>query len=581
MFTGRLPHRQPGINGRIWSDLLFDLWAGHRFQGMHMNRLLCALLAGLSLTAASTAAEKRPNVLFFFADDWGRYAGAYSGLDGRATASDVISTPNIDRIAKNGVLFRNAFVNAPSCTPCRSALLSGRYFFATGRAAILQGAIWDPKIPSFPLLMRDAGYHIGETYKVWSPGEPVDAPFGSGKYGYEKAGGSFNGFSQAATASVAAGVPIEEAKDKLLEQARGNFGDFMAAKPKDAPFLYWFGPTNVHRKWIKGSGKALWGLNPDDLKGKLPAFLPDVPEVREDFADYLGEAMAFDAAVGEILKLLEAAGELENTLIVISGDHGAPGFPGGKCNLYDFGVGVALAAWWPGKPGGRVVDDFVNLMDLAPTFLDAAGLPPAEGMHGKSILPVLTSDKSGVVDEDRSWVVTGRERHVGIAREGFKPYPQRALRTKDYLYIINFEPDRWPMGEPKAVTTDSAPSTNVLENDTMIAFPDMDASPAKAWLIEQRNDPKWKWHYDYAFGKRPPEELYVLSQDPDQIHNVAEDEAYAEIRTELHAQLMATLEAAGDPRVTGDGVAFENTPFTDAPPENKKKPKKGSQGKKG
>jgi arylsulfatase A-like enzyme len=533
-----------------------------------------AFLIALSATTLLSAAE-RPNVLFFFADDWGRYAGCYANLEGRPSPSDVIATPNIDRIAKNGVLFRNAFVNAPSCTPCRSALLSGRYFFATGRAAILQGAIWDPAIPSFPLLMRDAGYHIGETYKVWSPGDPVDAPFGAGEYRYESAGSSFNGFSQTASKLVAGGTSVDEAKDTLLEQARGNFGAFMKAKPEGTPFLYWFGPTNVHRKWIKGSGKDLWGLDPDDLKGKLPAFLPDVPEIRQDFADYLGEAMAFDAAVGEILKQLEEAGELENTLIVVSGDHGAPGFPGGKCNLYDFGVGVALAAWWPGKPGGRVVDDFVNLMDLAPTFLEAAGLPVAEGMQGRSLVPVLESNASGLVDEDRTFVVTGRERHVGAAREGFKPYPQRALRTKDYLYIINFEPDRWPMGDPKEVTEDSTPSADQLENNTFAAFGDLDASPTKAWLIEQRNNPDWKWHYDYAFGKRPPEELYDLRKDPDQIKNLAEEADYAQVRSELQAKLMAVLEGAGDPRVTGDGMTFERSPFTDEPPQRKRAPKKG------
>src|SRR5262249_20236200 len=149
--------------------------------------------------------------------------------------------------------------------------------------------------------------------------------------------------------------------------------------------------TNVHRMWEKGSGKALWGIEPDALKGKLPPFLPDVPEVREDFADYLGEIQAFDAYVGVLLARLEEAGELDRTLIVISGDHGAPGFPGGKCNLYDFGVGVALVAAWPGGQGGRIVDDFVSLMDLAPTFLDAGGVKLPGGMNGRSLLPLLTS----------------------------------------------------------------------------------------------------------------------------------------------------------------------------------------------
>ncbi len=101
-------------------------------------------------------AKKRPNILFCFADDWGRYASCYKGLDGRPNMNDVVKTPNIDRIAARGVIFRNAFVGSPSCTPCRSALLSGRYFFNTGRGAILNGAQWDSAIPSLPLLLRDS-----------------------------------------------------------------------------------------------------------------------------------------------------------------------------------------------------------------------------------------------------------------------------------------------------------------------------------------------------------------------------------------------------------------------------------------
>jgi arylsulfatase A-like enzyme len=132
-------------------------------------------LLGSALQAADAS---RPNILFVFADDWGRYASCYAGVDGRPSINDVIKTPNIDRVAREGVIFRNAFVNAPSCTPCRSALLSGQYFFRTGRGAILQGATWDTTIPSFPLLMHDEGYHIGKTSKVWSPGSPADAPFG-------------------------------------------------------------------------------------------------------------------------------------------------------------------------------------------------------------------------------------------------------------------------------------------------------------------------------------------------------------------------------------------------------------------
>ena len=290
----------------------------------------------------------------------------------------MVSTPNFDRVAREGVLFTNAFVNAPSCTPCRSSLLSGQYFWRTGRGAILQGAIWDESIPSYPLILKDAGYHIGHTYKVWSPGTPRDAPYGGKEFAYVKRGGHMNGFSQFASKAE----DPEAAKQKIMEEVLGNFQDFLADR-KGRPFCYWFGPTNTHRKWIQGSGKALWGIDPDGLKGKMPAYMPDVPIIREDFADYLGEAQAVDMALGVLLGKLDEIGELDNTLIVVSGDHGIPGFPRGKCNLYNLGVDVALAVRW-GKniPTGRVVDDFVTLPDLAPTFLEAAGATPPDVMTG-------------------------------------------------------------------------------------------------------------------------------------------------------------------------------------------------------
>jgi N-sulfoglucosamine sulfohydrolase len=529
-----------------------------------------------AFAAAAASAADRPNILFLFADDWGKYASAYASLDGRPSPNQVVKTPNIDRIAHRGVLFRNAFVNAPSCTPCRSALLSGRYFFNTGRAAILNGAVWDSAIPSWPLQLHDAGYHIGETWKVWSPGTPNDAPFGAGKHAFEKAGGTANNFSENVTRLVGEGTPLEAAREKLFAEVRGNFDAFLAARKTGEPWLYWFGPTTVHRTWVKGSGKALWGINPDSLKGKLPKFLPDVHEMREDLADYLGEVQAFDAYIGVLLKKLEEAGELERTIIVVSGDHGAPGFPGGKCNLYDFGVNVALIAAGPGIQGGRVVEDFVNLMDLAPTFIELGGAKGPTGMNGRSILPVLRSEKSGLVDRERTWVVTGRERHVGGAREGNLPYPQRALRTADFLYIRNFKPERWPMGDPYAITAENTPPQQALENNTRIGFADMDAGPAKAWLVMHRHEPQWKWHFDYAFGKRPGEELYDLRKDPDQVKNVANDPAYAARKAEMAARLMKILKDAGDPRVTGAGDTFDKPPFSDpeaAPRRNAQAPK--------
>ncbi len=357
---------------------------------------------------------------------------------------------------------------------------------------------------------------------------------------------------------------MEEAKGILYDEVRSNFQSFLDAGSPGKPWCYWWGPTNTHRKWIAGSGKDLWGIDPDLLEGKLPPFLPDVETIREDFADYLGEAAAFDAGLGVIIRMLEEAGTLDNTLIFVSGDHGIPGFTNGKCNLYDFGTNVALAVRWPSQiPSGRILDDFVNLMDLAPTFLEAGRAAIPEIMTGRSLMPVLKSKKNGMVDEARSWVITGRERHVGKAREENRPYPQRALRTEDFLYIINFEPDRWPMGSPGEVMAESAPDFNTLANNTFSAFADMDASPTKAWIIENRNENWVEPYFNFAFGKRPFEELYELTTDPFQVNNLAKEQAYEEVRRSMHDRLLSELRRTGDPRVTGDGKTYERSPFID------------------
>lgn len=528
--------------------------------------------AGFVCTSFTKADERgRPNILFAFADDWGRCASIYAETNGNGSINDVVRTPNFDRIARQGVLFKNAFVNAPSCTPCRSSLLSGQHFWRTGRGAILQGAVWNEDIPAWPLLLKDAGYHIGETYKVWSPGVPVDAPFGAGAYGYQQAGSGFNQFSQRATKMIADGKSPDEAKAELFEQVRGNFTNFLSDRENDQPFCYWFGPTNVHRKWVKGSGKDLWGIDPDALEGKLPPFLPDVPTVRQDLADYFGEVLAFDTALGVLTEELKKAGELENTLIVISGDHGPPGFPHGKCNLYDFGTGVSLAIAGPSVNGGRVVEDLTCLPDLAPTFLEAGGVKVPEVMTAKSLWPTLKSDREGLADSSRTAVFTGRERHVATARADQLPYPQRCIRTADYSFIINFRPDRYPLGDPYRLDEDNPPTEEEITQSTFVTLPDEDAGPTKAWIVTHRNDPEWKQYFEHAYGKRPREELFDLKKDPHQMHNVADDPAYAKVVKDLRERLLAELERTGDPRVINGGQFFESPPMAGPVPDDAKR----------
>jgi len=526
-------------------------------------RPILGFLSALLFAASAFAADaERPNIVFCFADDWGRYAGAYAKIDSRPSLNQIIKTPNIDRVAGEGAIFRHAFVTAPSCTPCRSSLLSGQYFFRTHMGAILNGAKWDLAIPSYPLMLLEAGYHIGKSHKVWSPGTPADAPYGGQKYAYEKSGRKYNNFSENATEMVRAGATFVDAKAKLLAEVSGNFQSFLADRKDGKPFCYWFGPTLTHRAYEKHSGVNLWGINPDDLKGKLPSFLPDVPEVRDDVADYMGEAQAWDAGIGILIAELEKRGELDKTIFVISGDHGMPGVPAGKCNLYDHGTNVALIVRGPGVKSGRVIDDFVNLMDLAPTFLELGGVKPPAVMTGRSIVPLLKSAEAGLIDASRTWVITGRERHVGSAREGNLPYPHRALRTKEFLYIRNFAEERWPMGSPNFTSRADLPKLEALEKSTYTAFADMDASPTKAWVVHHFDDPQYMWVYDHAFGKRPSEELYDLSKDPDQIKNIAADPAYAATLKQMSGQLLTTLKQVEDPRVGPSPVKFELPPFT-------------------
>ena len=524
-----------------------------------MFRTLLGLGLLFSAAPLAVAEDSRPNILFAFADDWGRYAGIYAELE-PGGPSDLVKTPHFDRIAREGIVFTRAYVNAPSCTPCRSSLLSGQYFWRTKRSAILQGAVWNAEMPTYPILLENAGYHIGYTWKVWGPGTPGNSPF-TKKHAYNRRGSSFNRYSQTASSAD----DPKKAQAGLLEQVRGNFRDFLDKRKEGQPFCYWFGPTNCHRKWTRGSGKHLWGIEPDQMKGKMPKFLPDTHVVREDFCDYLGEVQAFDAGLGVLLKELEQNGELDNTMIVVSGDHGIPGFPNGKCNLYDFGAAVPLAIRW-GKnitAAGRVSSDFVSLPDLAPTFVEAAGLKPPQVMTGKSLMSLLKSSRSGQIEADRDAVLIGRERHVAAARTDFMPYPQRAIRTNDYLYIRNFAPDRWPMGTGPGhgLPAGPLPTYEQLRENTFSAFGDLDASPTKAWIATNRDKPGMRKYYDIAFGRRPAEELYDVHKDPDQINNLANDPKYADAKKKLSQRLMKTLKETGDPRVTGDGSTFDKPPF--------------------
>jgi N-sulfoglucosamine sulfohydrolase len=455
----------------------------------------------------ASAQDKRPNIFLAIADDWGDpHAGAYG--------DPVVKTPTFDRIAKEGVFVRNAFVSSPSCTPSRGALLTGQYHWRLEENANLHSTL-QTKFATYPEILQKAGYFIGKTRKAWGPGQ-----LAPGGRSVDPAGPNF-----------------------------ANFSEFLKTAPVDKPFCFWFGSSDPHRpyEWQSGAKSGM-----DLTRVKVPAALPDNDLTRNDVADYFFEVQRFDTELGEALKLLEESHRLNNTIVVITGDHGMP-FPRGKSNLYDLGAHVPLAIRWPGGriKGEQTIDDFVSLTDLAPTFLEAAGIAALSEMTGKSLLPRLRGE--GQVHRDH--VIYGKERHVPSQEKGnLSGYPSRALRNKDFLYIRNFRPDLWPNGIPDA-------SAAYIGN----SFADTDNGPSKTFLIEHQDDPEVKKFFDLAFAKRPAEELYDLKGDPDELVNMAADPKYADVLKKLSSQLETELRETGDPRIIGGGEKFDEYPYYGGP----------------
>ena len=471
-------------------------------------------LAGLGLagsqesSAANSVQGRRPNILFAVADDWGWPFASIAGATG-------VNTPHFDRVAREGVLFTHAFCAAPQCSPNRAAILTGRHIGQLEEAGT-HSSLFPNKFKVYPSLLAEAGYHVGFTGKGWGPGE------------WKRSGWTHN----------PAGP---EYNDRKLENTpwsgvtsndyAGNFETFLAKRPEGAPFCFWYGGHEPHRKYEKGSGLKA-GKKPEDVA--VPAFLPDDAGVREDMLDYFLEIEWFDAQLGGMLKKLEALGELENTIVVVTGDNGMS-FPRAKANLYEYGVRVPLAVRWGDrvKPG-RTTDDLISFVDFAPTFLDAAGVTPPAEMSGKSLLGMLTSDRAG----PNEYVVFGRERH-SHARKDNVGYPGRAIRTRDRLFIHNYKPDRWPAGDPEA-------------------YCDIDDGPTKTFLLENRD--KYPELFVLAVGKRPEAELYDVSQSMDCVQNLADAPEHRETRDKMSAQLTAVLTDQKDPRALGTGNVFDSYP---------------------
>lgn len=462
------------------------------------------------------AAEPRPNILFAVADDMGLNIGVYG--------TEWVRTPNMDRLAQQGLLFMNAYTPCAKCSPSRACILTGRNPWQNEQAANHE-AIYPVKLKSWMEALGDAGYSIGFTGKGWAPGRlPPERKNITGKDWQEKK-------LKPSTSGIS---PIDYA---------ANFQDFLADAPKDKPFCFWYGGHEPHRPYEYGSGVSKGGYQLSQIDG-VPSYWPGDKEVHNDMLDYAFEVAYFDAQLGKMIALLKEKGLLDNTLIVVTSDNG-PSFPRMKGHPYEQSCHLPLVVMWPKGivAPGRKSEAFVSFIDFAPTFLESAGVNTdnsgMQSITGQSFTDILANRKSTF---DRSVLLMGRERNDPNARPGTPSglgYPVRALRFNNLFYLHNFEPDRWPCGNPE------------------LGLKDTDNSPTKkAVMAEDTNSQNWQ----LCFGKRPVDELYDLSADPDCVNNLAEKiESRAKVAA-LREQLFDRLKQQNDPRLLDHGGVFDNYP---------------------
>lgn len=437
-----------------------------------------------------------------------------------------INTPVYDMVCSKGVEFLNAYTCNSKSAPSRAATLTGRNSWQLGAAAN-HWCEFPLDIKTLPEGLMDHGYEAAYTGKGWGPGIAMNAD---------------------STDRHLTGTPYNDIKHKAPTKGinkidyAANFNAFLEERDKDKPFIFWYGSREPHRPY-EWESSVRYGKTPAMIES-VPGYWPDNDTVRRDMLDYAVEIEYFDSQMGEILNSLQARGLLDNTLVIVTSDHGMP-FPRCKGNDYLDAMHVPLAVMWGDNvvSPGRVDDSVISLIDLAPTILEACGSDARElGMMpvtGRSFLDLLTGVNQNSIE--RNYILMGRERH-DPGRPGDAGYPIRALLCDSMLYIHNFEPSRWPAGNPST------------------GYMDCDGSPTKTQILQCRLDPCTHHYWELCMGKRPAHELFNIKRDPWCLHNLACDDMYADILASLRAQLQSRLLDEGDPRAKGNGAVFDTYP---------------------
>ena len=441
------------------------------------------------LKAAEATRRTKPNILLIIGDDC-----TYNDLQvygGRNTL-----TPNIDRLASEGLVFNRAYLGSAMCQPCRAELYTGLY-------PMRNGCAWNhsasrPDVTSMPHHLKPLGYRVGLAGKVHV--KPAKA------FPFEKVGGF--------DANCVRNPTKPHDTQYIRRFMRGNQGQ---------PFCLVVALVEPHVPWVMGDASKY-----PPKKLNLPPNIADTPRTRQDFSRYLAEITYMDRQVGDILRVLNQSGRADNTLVLFTSEQGSQ-FPGCKWTNWDTGLHTALFARWPGKiaPGQRS-DALVQYADVLPTLLDAAGGDVSRHAYdGTSFLPVLLGKKS-----THRRFVYGMHNNIP---EG-PAYPIRTIGDGRYRYIRNLRPDE------------------IYIEKHLMGWSGKGELNNPYWATWVRD--AWADRHTYDLVKRymhrPAEQLYHTAEDPYEMTNLAGDPAASAVKTRLSAELDRWMHTQGDPGAPQD-----------------------------
>jgi N-sulfoglucosamine sulfohydrolase len=466
---------------------------------------------------------EKPNILIAMGDDISfPHMGAYG--------TKWVKTPGFDRVAREGILFNNAYTPNSKSAPSRACFLTGRNSWQL-EDACNHVPFFPEKFKSFIESLEAFGYYTGYTAKGWAPGVALDSAGNQRRL----TGAPFDARKLEAPTTGISNIDYS-----------GNFEDFLNSKPDKKPFCFWYGSREPHRRYEYRSGIKKGKKKISEID-RVYGFLPDTDIVRTDLLDYAFEIEHFDNHLVRMIEMLERKGELENTIIIVTADNGMP-FPRVKGQAYEYSNHIPLAIMWKRgirKPG-RVIFDFISFIDFAPTLLELAGIEISESgmqpVQGKGFTDLLYSSKKGYVDRGRDHVLIGKERH-DVGRPDDVGYPIRGIIKSGFLLIRNYKTGRWPAGNPET------------------GYLNCDGSPSKTTILNMRRYYGSVKYWNLCFGLRNEDELYNIVNDPDCLINLAANAGYNSIKQSLKDQLFDELIEQDDPRVNGKGDIFDSYPY--------------------